>query len=61
MRGGALNQSDFGTRMKGEGLIAEEIGKLFHVSAQRVGLSEKRVQLSTAAFRRITPGQMELW
>lgn len=53
MRGGKLNDPRFGTRMRGEGIFAEQIGQLFSISCRRAGIGEKRSpKLSTAAFRR---------
>jgi DNA repair photolyase len=60
MRGGKLNRSTFGSRMRGEGPVAEEIRQLFQVSRHRFGLDRARIELSTSAFRRVTPGQPEL-
>jgi DNA repair photolyase len=60
MRNGKLNNADFGARMRGDGPVAEEIGQLFHVSCRRAGLNRTRRELSTAAFRRVLPNQMEL-
>jgi DNA repair photolyase len=39
-RGGELNDPRFRTRMRGEGLYADTIHKLFHTTARRVGLSD---------------------
>ena len=61
MRGGALNDSEFGQRLTGTGPAADGIRNLFRVSAARVHLNEARLDLSTAAFRRSTPGQLELF
>ena len=56
MRGGKLNDPRFGSRMRGEGIFAEQIGQLFSISCRRVGIGEKRSpKLSTAAFRRAGP------
>ena len=55
IRGGRLNVSEWGRRMQGEGIFAEQIRALFAVSARRAGLDRERRALSTAAFRR--PGQ----
>jgi DNA repair photolyase len=60
MRNGKLNNPDFGSRMRGEGPIAEEIRQMFEVSSRRAGLNRERRVLSTASFRRILPNQMEL-
>ena len=56
MRGGELNVSQFGVRMRGQGPIAEAIRKLFDVSRARAGLSARGPALSTSAFRR--PGMV---
>ncbi len=60
MRNGKLNNPDFGSRMRGEGPMAEQIRQMFQVSCRRAGLNRDRTELSTAAFRRILPNQMEL-
>jgi len=60
IREGALNDSRFGTRMRGVGAQAENIRRLFEVSAARVGLNERSSALSTAAFRNPAGQQLEL-
>ncbi|HYG22253.1 MAG TPA: PA0069 family radical SAM protein [Verrucomicrobiae bacterium] len=60
MRGGKLYQSHWGERMRGEGIIAQQMEKLFEVACRRYGIAGGRPQLSTAAFRRIEGGQAEL-
>ena len=52
LRGGKLYQSEWGTRMKGEGPFAEQIRALFEVASVKYGLSGGAPALSTAAFRR---------
>lgn len=52
LRGGKLNVSEWGTRMHGEGIFAEQIRELFHVTARRAGLNQERTPLSIAHFRR---------
>jgi DNA repair photolyase len=61
MRGGELNQSSFGERMRGTGAIADEIRQLFGVCLRRYGLDKRYFDLSTAAFRRSDPMQPELF
>lgn len=61
LRGGKMNDSNFGTRFTGTGPMAEQIARLVEVSMRRAGLDRSRVKLSTAAFRRKMPGQMELF
>ena len=54
MRGGKLNDPNFGSRMNGEGVYAEHLARLFEVGCRRAGLkNERRPSLSTAAFRRL--------
>ena len=48
---GRLNNSQWRTRMTGEGIFAEQIASLFEVGCRRAGIGE-RPKLSTAAFRR---------
>ncbi len=50
IRGGKLNDSGFGSRMRGEGAYAEQIRSLFHVTCRKVGLVSSHMQLSTDAF-----------
>src|SRR6266404_2790406 len=59
LRGNRLNNSQWHTRMTGEGIFAEQVASLFEVGCRRAGLG-KRPKLSTAAFRRLVD-QMELF
>lgn len=59
-REGALNNSRFGTRMRGVGARAEVICRLFEISAARLGFNKKSFALSTAAFRNPAGQQLEL-
>ena len=53
MRNGKFNDASFGSRMKGEGIFAEHIARLFEISCRRAGIGDGRFpKLSTAAFRR---------
>jgi DNA repair photolyase len=61
MRGGRLNDTRFGVRMRGEGTHAEQIRRLFDVACRRTGLDREFPQLSTAAFRRPAGRQLELF
>jgi DNA repair photolyase len=57
-RGGRLNDPRFGARMRGEGIHAEQIGRLFEVACRRAGLTGGFPELSVASFRR--PGVLQL-
>lgn len=52
MRGGRLNDPRFGSRMRGEGIFAQQISRLFAVTCRRVGLSRSWPALSTEGFQR---------
>lgn len=51
-RGGALSDSRFGMRQRGQGEYADQIASLFAVSARKLGLDRPLPPLSSAAFRR---------
>ena len=62
MRGGRLNDPDFGSRMRGEGEIADQIGALFEAARRKAGFPDDSPALSTRAFRRPAPaGQLGLF
>jgi DNA repair photolyase len=61
MRGGQLNDPDFGTRMRGEGIWAKQIKELFAIAKRSAGITGKFPELSTANFKRPQPEQMNLW
>jgi DNA repair photolyase len=60
MRGGKLNDARFGSRMRGEGIFAEQISQMFHVARRKAGLPDDGPELSTAAFRRPSGAQLGL-
>jgi DNA repair photolyase len=51
VRGGKLNESAFGTRMRGQGEYAAQLRALFHVAARRHGLATRVPQLTAGHFR----------
>ena len=62
MRGGELNDPQFGSRMKGEGIFARHIAQLFAISCRRAGMGDGRFpKLSTTAFRRDGGAQPDLF
>lgn len=60
MRGGKLNDPRFGSRMRGEGLRAEQISALFHAARRKHGMDERGPGLSCDAFRRPGGRQLDL-
>src|SRR5262245_59669059 len=60
IRGGRMNDPNFGSRLRGEGEYASHLKKLFDSTCRKAGLNGSRPKLSTEAFRR--PGsQMDLF
>lgn len=49
-RGGKANDPRFGTRMRGEGEWADLFSEMFSLHRKRVGMSDHRLELSTAHF-----------
>jgi DNA repair photolyase len=60
VRGGRLNDPRFHSRMRGEGVYADQIHALFALACRRAGLAGERAPLSTAAFRRPGGTQLQL-
>jgi DNA repair photolyase len=50
IRGGRLNDPRYGTRMRGEGVFAEQLESFFAVSCRKAGLTGPRPELATASF-----------
>jgi DNA repair photolyase len=61
MRGGKLNDPNFGSRMRGEGIFAEQIAALFALACRKAGLAGGGPPLSTAAFRVPSEAQLSLF
>ncbi|HEX3856925.1 MAG TPA: radical SAM protein, partial [Verrucomicrobiae bacterium] len=61
MRGGKLYDAQWGKRMRGEGIFAEQIAQMFEVAKRKAGFAEERGELSTAHFRRPGGAQLSLF
>jgi DNA repair photolyase len=61
IRGGKLNDPNFKTRMRGEGIYAEQMAKLFEVARKKSGISTRWPKLTTEHFRRAGKGQLNLF
>ena len=60
LRRGKLNNAEFGLRMRGEGIFADQISQMFQVACRRAGGLDREPELSTAFFRRPGVAQLEL-
>jgi DNA repair photolyase len=61
MRGGKLNDPNFGSRMEGQGIFADQIAQMFAVACRKAGLNQGRMNLSTASFRVPSGPQLSLF
>ena len=61
VRNGKLYDADFGQRMTGNGVFADQIRSLFRIARRKAKIPERGPRLSTDGFRRPSPGQLELF
>lgn len=61
IRGGKLNDPRFSSRMRGEGIFAEQIEALFALACRKAGIDGRGPTLSTAAFRIPANAQLSLF
>jgi DNA repair photolyase len=63
MRGGKLNDSQFGRRMRGSGEMAEQLRSMFHLFRKRYGLERELPPYDCTRFRPPLPrkGQLRLF
>ena len=60
IRGGKLNDPEFGRRQTGQGIFADQIRSFFTVACRKAGIEGVRPELSAEAFRRPGGTQMNL-
>lgn len=51
IRGGRDNDPNFGSRMRGQGQLADLIARRFDIAARRLGLNRERTPMDTSRFR----------
>ncbi|BBI98878.1 radical SAM protein [Ferrigenium kumadai] len=62
MRGGKENDSEFGSRFRGNGLFSDLLSKRFHMACERLGLNLEDTALNTSHFKPpVRGGQMQLF
>jgi DNA repair photolyase len=61
IRGGQLNDPRFSSRMRGEGIFAEQIAALFALACRKAGIDGRGPVLSTAAFHVPSNSQLPLF
>jgi DNA repair photolyase len=61
LRGGKLNESEFGKRMRGEGAYADQIRSMFTLACRKAGIEGRHPKLSTDSFKLPDAPQMNLF
>ena len=61
IRGGKLNDPNFKSRMRGEGIFAEQMAALFQLARKKSRISERWPKLTTEHFRRPEKNQLSLF
>jgi DNA repair photolyase len=61
IRGGKLNDPNFKSRMRGEGIYAEQMAKLFQLARKKSGITERWPKLTIEHFRRPGIDQLKLF
>jgi DNA repair photolyase len=61
IRGGKLNDPNFKSRMRGEGIFAEQMAALFQLARKKSGITERWPKLTTEHFRRLATSQLSLF
>jgi DNA repair photolyase len=61
MRSGKLNDPNFGSRMKGQGIYADQIRSMFKLACRKSGIEGAGIELSVSAFRRPRGPQLSLF
>lgn len=61
MRGGRLNDPNFGSRMRGQGVFAQQIESMFKLACRKAGIEGSGPELSTSAFKRPAHPQLSLF
>ena len=59
--GGKVNDSRFGTRMKGEGNMADMVNQQFKIYSRQFHLNEEQFEYNLNDFVRLKPGQLRLF
>ena len=59
--GGSLNDSRFGTRMRGEGKIAEQINGLVRLARQKYFINKAMIKLDSSLHEQYKEGQLKLF
>jgi len=61
MRDGKLNDSNFGSRMRGHGVFADQMHSMFELGCKKAGLRNVTIEFDTSHFRQPEVAQLSLF
>jgi DNA repair photolyase len=61
VRGGKLNDPNFKSRMRGEGIFAQQMAELFQLATKKAGINKRWPELTTKHFLRPSRSQLDLF
>jgi DNA repair photolyase len=61
IRGGKLNDPNFGSRMRGSGVYSQQIKSMFTLARRKAGIESNHPELSTASFKLPARPQLSLF
>jgi DNA repair photolyase len=61
IRDGKLNDANFGSRMQGTGVYADQLNQMFHAATRKAGLEGKRSEVTAKNFKRPGAEQLQLF
>ena len=61
IRGGKLNDPNFKSRMRGEGIFSQQMAELFQLACKKAGINRRWPELTTKHFRRLRISQLSLF
>src|ERR671918_2255785 len=61
IRGGKLNDPNFTSRMRGEGIFAQQMAELFQLATKKAGINKRWPELTTKHFRQPGTSQLSLF
>jgi len=62
LRGGKLNDPNFGSRMRGQGIWADQLKMMFDTAKRKAGFDQRKMpKLSIESFRNAGEKQLSLW
>ena len=61
LRGGKLNDPNFKSRMRGDGIFGQQMAELFQIACKKAGINKRWPELTTEHFLRPSGSQLDLF